>query len=190
MLQTFNQSEHALYLRYFIFIFCVYIYIGCLQRCDRSPRGSNDTVTNCMDMKCSDLDTCFQACNTDSCSMECKAKTRCNQECGSGCTKMLCSASECNQQCINCTMECTNETKTCHHLCLGGVCHSKCAAESCSPKCMVGGGISCKILNITVMVGTTTSGPTSLTTGSTGNHLTALEFLYLTLACALSMLLC
>jgi hypothetical protein len=114
-----------------------------LQRCDPSPRGSNDTVTNCMDMKCSDLDSCFQVCSTDSCSMECKAKKTCIQECGSRCTKMLCSASVCHQQCTNCTMECTSETKTCNHLC-EGVCHSKCAAESCNRYCY--DGISCKII--------------------------------------------
>ncbi|EDO43987.1 predicted protein [Nematostella vectensis] len=119
----------------------------CRQQCDsKSPITSN--VTQCLDMKCTNVDTCVQNCHTGSCSLNCHAKQSCSQECVNPekvCPKVVCSAQRCFQRCFNCTMICTGEVRFCDQTCLGGVCYAKCKGKSCSKKCSSAEDTACDI---------------------------------------------
>lgn len=107
--------------------------------------NKNITIKKCLDMECSNLDDCFQVCGNDECKMQCKSTKTCIQECPGYCSKLVCSGPECNQQCKNCTMECTSDVKTCTQQCLGGTCYSVCAAKECHKSCSTSPGEKCEI---------------------------------------------
>ena len=90
--------------------------------------------------------TCFQVCNTTSCTCDNRSSrdvfTSCDQRCGNEvhapCKKLLCTSGSCVQRCHGCEMQCTKDVKFCSQLCLSGNCKFKCAAKNCQTQCQSG----------------------------------------------------